>query len=308
MNNYITLFLKGIAMGAANVIPGVSGGTIAFITNVYEELIDSLKSFDLKALKLLMGFKIAELLEHINFKFLSVLFAGVFVSILSLGKLLKYLFENHQVLVWAFFFGLIVASVYFVGKTVSKWNITSILMLIIGTAIAGSIAFLSPATENDAVFYLIICGVVAISSMLLPGLSGSFVLILLGNYQLLFLKAVPEMNFKVLLPVAVGCVIGLLGLSHGISYLLKNFKDATIAILTGFILGSLLIIWPWKNEVFLKDNLGEFIIKKGEKVIQTYEWFLPDWGSTQTLLAIGLMVVGGVIIYWLEVLGEKKTA
>ena len=295
-------------MGAANVIPGVSGGTIAFITNIYEELIDSLKSFDLKALKLLMRFKIADLLTHINFKFLVVLFSGVFVSILSLGKILKYLFANHQVLVWAFFFGLIVASVYFVGKTVSRWNFTSLLMLLIGTAIAGSIAFLSPATENDAVLYLIICGVVAISSMLLPGLSGSFVLILLGNYQLIFLKAVPEMNLKVLMPVAVGCIVGLLGLSHGISYLLKNFKDATIAVLTGFILGSLLIIWPWKNEVFLKDTLGEFIIKKGEKVIQTYEWFLPDWGATQTLLAIGLMVFGGIIIYWLEVLGEKKTA
>ena len=303
---YFALFLKGVAMGAANVIPGVSGGTIAFITNIYEELIDSLKSFDLQALKLLASFKIKELLVHINFNFLLAVFAGAILTIFGLGSLLKGLFSHYPVLIWAFFFGLIVASVYFVGKTVGKWNTVNVIMLFLGTAVAVAISFLNPAQENDAFMYLLLCGVIAIASMILPGLSGSYILILLGNYQLVFLKAVPDINFKILAPVAIGAGLGFIALSRVISFLLKKFKDQTIAVLTGFILGSLLIIWPWKSEVYLKDSSGQFILKKGEKIIQSYDWFMPEWADPQTLMAIGLMIAGAAVIYWIETLGSKS--
>ncbi|MFW5759568.1 MAG: DUF368 domain-containing protein [Cyclobacteriaceae bacterium] len=306
IKDYLLLFFKGVGIGAANVIPGVSGGTIAFITNIYEELIDSLKSIDLKAVKLTFGFKVKELSQHINLPFLIAVFLGVAISILSLGKLLDYLFNVYPVQVWSFFFGLILASIFFVGKRIKIWNAVVIFMLLLGTAIAVYISFLKPASENENFIYLILCGVVAISSMLLPGLSGSFVLILLGNYHLLFLKAIPDFNLKIIMPVGIGAVIGFVGLSHLIAFVLKKFYDATIAILTGFILGSLLIIWPWKHAIYLEDELGSYVIKDGEKVIQSYEHFIPQITEAGTLIAIGLMLLGIVAVWLIESFGEKQ--
>ena len=304
---FLLLFFKGIGVGAANVIPGVSGGTIAFITNIYEELIDSLKSLDLKAVRLLVTFKVMEFSRHINFPFLLVLFAGVLISVVSLGKLLDYLFRHFPVHVWAYFFGLILASVFFVGKKIEKWNFGSVAMLVIGTAIAVTISFLRPASENAGFIYLTICGIVAMSSMLLPGLSGSFVLILLGNYQLIFLQAVPDFQIDILIPIVLGCIIGLVALSHFISFILKKFRDGTIALLTGFILGSLLIIWPWKNEIYLKDQLGNFVIKEGEKVIQNYERYMPDLAIAGNIIAVALIFLGIISVWLIEKTGEKKT-
>jgi putative membrane protein len=306
IKDYLLLFFKGVGIGAANVIPGVSGGTIAFITNIYEELINSLKSLDVKAVKLTFGFQVKELSRHINLPFLVAVFVGVALSILSLGKLLDFLFNVYPVQVWSFFFGLILASIFFVGKRIEKWNATTIIMLLLGTAVAVFISFMKPASENDNFFYLIICGVVAISSMLLPGLSGSFVLILLGNYRLLFLKAIPDFNLKVIIPVAIGSLIGFVALSHLIAYVLKKFHDATLAVLTGFILGSLLIIWPWKHAIFLEDDLGNVVIKDGEKVIQSYEHFIPQITETGTLIAIALMLLGIASVWLIESFGEKQ--
>ena len=305
---FLLLFFKGIGVGAANVIPGVSGGTIAFITNIYEELIDSLKSLDFKAVRLLFTFRVMELSRHINLPFLIVLFAGVFISIISLGKILDFLFHHYPIHVWAYFFGLILASVFFVGKKIDTWNFASVIMLIIGTAIAVSISFLRPASENANFIYLTICGIVAMSSMLLPGLSGSFVLILLGNYQLIFLQAVPEFQVDVLIPIAIGCIIGLVALSHFISYILKKFRDGTIALLTGFILGSLLIIWPWKDEIYLKDQLGNFVIKDGEKVIQNYERYMPDLSLMSNIIAVVMIIIGIISVWLIERMGEKKAS
>jgi putative membrane protein len=289
------LFLKGMAMGAANVIPGVSGGTIAFITNIYEELIKSLKSFDMVSVRLLASFRFRSLARHVNLRFLLVLFSGVFLSILTLGRLLKYLFENFPVFVWSFFFGLILASVYFVGKYISRWNAGSLLSLILGAVIAIVIAYMNPANENPNFLYLILCGVIAMASMLLPGLSGSFVLILLGNYQLIFLEAVPDFNLRILIPVAVGSVIGFVLLSRLISYLLDNFRNSTIGLLTGFILGSLIIIWPWKNPVYLMDGAGELILKNGKPVVESYDWFRPDLLNSETWIA-GIFILLGVVV------------
>ncbi|MBW8048785.1 MAG: DUF368 domain-containing protein [Cytophagales bacterium] len=302
--HYLILAFKGMAMGAANVIPGVSGGTIAFITGIYETLIDSLKSFDMQAVKLLAGGKIARLSKHINLEFLLAVFIGIAISIISLAKLLEWLFENHPVLLWSFFFGLILASVFFVGKTIGKWSVGVFLMLVTGTAIAAGISLFNPAGENHNTVYLFICGIAAISSMIVPGLSGSFVLLLMGNYMLV-LTSITELNMVVLIPFALGCVFGLLAFSHLLSYVFKHYKEGTIAILTGFILGSLSILWPWKNEIYLKDEYGNSILRHGEPLVQSYQWFIPDL-SGATLVAVALMIIGVLTIWGIEKFAEQK--
>lgn len=305
MKQSVFLFLKGVAIGAANVIPGVSGGTIAFITGIYETLINSLKSIDLTAVRLLIGFKFSEFASHINFRFLFILFFGIGVSLVTLGKLADYLFEHYNVWVWSFFFGLIAISVYSVSKEVKKWTPVTILLFLLGTATALALAYIKPANENDSTYYLVICGVIAMASMILPGLSGSFVLILLGNYQLIMLKAAPELSFRILLPVALGAVVGFLILSRGISYLLKNFYDQTIALLAGFILGSLVIIWPWKQPEFLMNDAGIPILKKGEKIVQGYDWFLPEI-NMEFFISIALMVAGILLVLGIEHIAKSS--
>lgn len=305
MRKDILLLLKGAAMGAANVIPGVSGGTIAFITGIYEELIFTIKSFNLKALQLLAGFRFQAFFAHINLRFLIALFAGIGISIVSLGKLLKFLFESYPVHIWAFFFGLIMASVYFVGKIVEKWNTATIFSLLIGTGIAVSLAFFKPADENEAMFYLFLCGVAAAASMILPGLSGSFVLILMGNYELIFLEAVPEFDMKIVLPVVAGAAIGIVILSQLIGYILEHYQNPTLAMLAGFILGSLLIIWPWKDPVYLHNEQGKVVVKDGEKVISSYERFMPDPANPETWLAAGFMILGILAVWYIEKSAKK---
>ncbi|MCW3785439.1 DUF368 domain-containing protein [Plebeiibacterium sediminum] len=295
---FISNIFKGMAMGAANVIPGVSGGTIALITGIFERLIDAIKSFDLKAINLLFKGKFKELIQHIDLWFLVSVFLGVGVAIVSLARLFKFLFENYPVYIWAFFFGLVLASVYFVGKSVQKWNLSSIISFIIGSAIAISISVLTPASENSSMIYLFICGIVAICSMIIPGLSGSFVLILMGNYQLVMINAVSEFNMKVLLPVAAGAGIGLIGFSHFLSWLLKKYHNQTIAMLTGFVLGSLGILWPWKET--LTQTFGEKVKTIG------YDWFMPK-ADSEFLFAVVFIILGIASIWLTETLGSKKS-
>lgn len=293
--------LKGAGMGAANVIPGVSGGTIALITGIFEELIDSIKAFDLKALKLLFTGKLAEFVRHINLWFLVAVFLGVAISIISLAKLLEYLFAHYPVYVWAFFFGLILASVYFVGRTVKHWNVSVWISLIIGTAVAIAISVLNPASENDHFLYLVICGVVAVCSMILPGLSGSFVLILLGNYELVMIHAVSNFRFDILIPVVIGAAAGLILFSHFLSWVFKKYRDQTISLLTGFILGSLAILWPWKNPVYKLDAAGQMVTKSnGEMVITGYERFIPENINAEVLYALLYAIIGIIIIWAIE--------
>jgi len=301
MKKYLNLFTKGLAMGAANVIPGVSGGTVALITGIFEKLIDSIKSFDLTALKLLLSGKFRQLAKHINLDFLLAVFAGVAISILTLARLFDFLFKSYPIYIWSFFFGLILASVYFIGKTVEKWRLSAVISLIVGTAFAFSVSVLSPASENSSLLYLFICGIVAACSMILPGLSGSFVLILLGNYQLVMIDSINELNLMVLLPVVVGAVVGLLAFSHVLSWVFKKFKDQTIALLTGFILGSMGILWPWKHPVYKLDAIGNILLKKsGEKVVSGYDWYIPETWSTAVIVAVVLMIAGIFTIYLLE--------
>tara|TARA_B100000809_G_scaffold242107_1_gene265898 strand:- start:30 stop:899 length:870 start_codon:yes stop_codon:yes gene_type:complete len=289
-----------MAMGIANVIPGVSGGTIALITEIYEELINSLKSFDLKALKLLISLDIKRFIQHTNFYFLLAVFGGSVASVFSIANLFKFLFTNYPILIWAFFFGLIVASVYFVGKRVKRWKIQSIIALVVGTAIAISLSFITPATENSNLLFVFICGIIGISGMMLPGLSGSFILILMGNYELLMVTAITELNYLLAIFI-IGSAVGLMSFSHALAWVLKHYKDATLALLTGFILGSLNIIWPWKK-------IAESMIIDGKEKVLEYHWYFPNITEKETLIAFALIVFGIVVVWGLESFSSKKAA
>jgi len=280
-------------MGIANVIPGVSGGTIALITGIYEDLINSLKSFDTKSLKLITSIDILGFIKHTNLYFLIAVFGGSIFSVFSIASLFKYLFIHYPILIWAFFFGLIIASIYFVGKRITHWNTATIISLIIGTLIAISLSFMTPASENDNLFFVFICGIIGISGMMLPGLSGSFILILMGNYELLMVTAVTELNILLLSVFFLGSAFGLMSFSHILSWVFKHYKNQTLSLLTGFILGSLSIIWPWKE-------VAESIIIKGKEKIIAYNWYIPNELNTETTLATLLIVVGILSVYALE--------
>ncbi len=296
MNNDIGIFLKGLGMGAANVIPGVSGGTIALITGIYERLINAIKSCDLQATKLFFNGEFTGVWTHIDGRFLTALLGGVAVSIFSLAKLFEYLLENYERYTMAFFFGLILLSLFYVSKRISSWTISTWLALLAGTAIAVGIALLAPASENASFWYVFACGVVAISSMILPGLSGSFVLIIMGNYALV-LGAVSSLSFNILLPMILGCAFGLVAFSHILSWVFKHFENQTLALMTGFVLGSLVVIWPWKTAVMqtiARDG------KPAKEVVSSYEWAIPSLQQSDTWICALLMLAGAASIALME--------
>lgn len=307
MKELFAIFLKGAAMGAANVIPGVSGGTVAFITGIYERLINALKNLDGGALKLLFAGCFRDLSAKIDFPFLAALGLGVVVSILTFAEILKYLFANHAVYVWSFFFGLIVASVYFVGKQVKAWSLGTVFALLVGAAIAVGVALLKPASENDNVVYLFLCGIIAMASMIIPGISGSFVLLLLGNYQLIMIESVSKLKslepeaFSILIPVGAGAVFGMIVLSHFLAWIFRRFHNHAVSLLTGFVAGSLLVIWPWK-EAIVSTFEAAGVVK--EKVIG-YDWFLPVAEMT-TFIALGIMGLGVLLVWVMEKYGAVK--
>ena len=312
MRKYLFLFLKGFGMGAANVIPGVSGGTIALITGIYQELISTLKSFNIKSIKLLFAFKYKEFFSHINLNFLIVLFSGAIAGIVSLGKFFKWvinlervdqgqsILHGYEPVLFALFFGLILASVYFVGITIQKWTFSTLVSALTGCAVAALLVLVKPSSESDDVLYLFLCGAIAMSSMLLPGLSGSFVLILMGNYYLIMIDSVQNFEVRVLAIVILGAVLGFVILSRLISYLLEKHKDVTLSSLTGFIFGSLAMIWPWKTILRAKILKGNEV----KEVIIGYEnWVLPSNNSFDILL-ISFIVVGFFTVFGFEKLGH----
>lgn len=309
MKEPVVLFLKGLAMGAANVIPGVSGGTIALITGIFERLINAIKSLNLHAAKLILSGRFSEFARKVDFWFLVSVFLGVGVAIFSLARVFEFLFLNYPVYIWSYFFGLILASVYFVGATVERWGLWVVISFLAGAAFALAITFMRPAAENRDFFYLILSGVVAVCSMILPGLSGSFVLILMGNYHLVAIEAINNLDLSILFPVLLGMVFGLIAFSHILSWLLRTFKNETLGLLTGFILGSLGVIWPWKEAIYLTNPAGEIIIKEGKKLVERYEIVLPEQFGTGELFAIIIMLVGVATIWLLEkhaLVKEKK--
>ncbi|HJN05031.1 MAG TPA: DUF368 domain-containing protein [Bacteroidales bacterium] len=291
MRSYFIFILKGMAVGLANIIPGVSGGTIALITGIFERLINAIKSFGITTLTLLIKGKFKAFAEKTDLYFLISLFVGVIISLVAIAHIFGLLFEKYPVFIWSFFFGLILASVYFVGKTITNWKISVVISFIVGTIIAILFAFFSPASQDDNFFYLILCGVVAVCSMILPGLSGSFVLILMGNYQLVAIDAINNRDINILLPVLIGAIIGLVTFSHIIAWVFKKYKDQTIGVLTGFILGSLVIIWPWK--IPIEKMFGDKLKPIG------YDYFLPELNS-EFSIAILIMTFGVLSIWIME--------
>ncbi len=298
LKQYIIIAIKGMAMGIANVIPGVSGGTIALITGIFERLINAIKSFDIKAVKLLFKGDFKGFAQYTDLAFIVSLFIGVGVAIIGIAKLFEYLFEFYPVYLWSFFFGLILASIYFVGRTIGKWTLGVIISFTIGASLAITMTFMTPASQSENPIYLVACGVVAICSMILPGLSGSYVLILMGNYQLVAIEAISNMRFDILIPVGIGAGIGLVAFSHLLSWLFKKFKDITIAVLTGFILGSLGIIWPWKNAIEQSFS--------GKIKVIGYDYFIPELNNEFFIAFV--IIISGIASIWLMELkaGEKE--
>lgn len=241
-------------MGAADVIPGVSGGTIAFITGIYDDLIGSLNSINKTALQLFFSGRFKDFWKHINGNFLLSLFCGILISVLSLAGLMHYLLENHPIQTWAFFFGLIVASSIFILRGIDGWNLKTILFLVFGVILGIVVCTLSPTTTPDALWFIFLSGAIAICAMILPGISGSFILLILGKYQYIMStisgltsgEAIGE-NLLVLCVFAVGAVCGILAFSRFLHWLLGKYNKETLIVLAGFIIGSLVKVWPWSN-------------------------------------------------------------
>ena len=329
--DYLIISFKGIAMGAADAVPGVSGGTIAFISGIYEELIFSISNVNLSLFKTLFTKGIKAFWKQANGNFLTALLLGIIVSFVSFMRLAKYLLEHHPVLIWSFFFGLIVASIYFVGKQITKWNLAVIVSLIIGACIAFYITTLPALATNNNPWFLFLAGAIAICAMILPGISGSFILIILGAYKTLS-DALHDFDIKKIIIFATGALIGLLSFSRVLKWLFKHYHNITLALLTGFIFGSLNKVWPWKRTVsVMVDETGEIlpfsqvsnlgtlsVFQKQTNEFDTYKTVLEesvyafnyseinDYIYPQTMPAIALMILGFLTIFILEKLGSKK--
>jgi len=299
--DYLIISFKGLAMGAADAVPGVSGGTIAFISGIYEELINTISNVNASLFKTLFHKGLKSFWQQLNGNFLVALLTGIIISFVSFMRLAKYLLEHHPILIWSFFFGLIIASIYFVGKQVTKWNLATIVSFIVGATIAFFISKLPTLGTNENSWFLFFAGAIAICAMILPGISGSFILIILGAYKTLS-NAIHDLDIKHLLIFISGTIVGLLSFSHVLKWLFKHYHNITLAVLTGFILGSLNRVWPWKNTLTWHTN------SEGIKTPLIQESISPMAfnGNNQLTWAIILMVLGFLTIFILEKLGSKK--
>ena len=323
----IFLVIKGLGMGAANKVPGVSGGVVAFVAGFYEEFIYSLQKINRKAFKLLFNGRFNSFYRYINGRFLALLFLGMIISYFSVSKILDYLIYHFELYVWSVFFGMIIGSIYYISRDFKGWWGKTFAALIFGTVIGVSVSFLDPATENDNLLFVFFCGMISVSGMTLPGFSGSFILILLGNYVLLLVDSVNALYdtmldivsgdfsfidnvyrirmLKVLGVFTLGSFAGLVTFSHILSYVLKHFRNITLSLLMGFIIGSLGVVWPWKNTIFKTADDGSLLLdSRGEKIIENYNRYMPELNS-DTYYAIGFIVLGILIVLWLEWYGQK---
>ncbi|MCH2194892.1 DUF368 domain-containing protein [Kordia sp.] len=304
--DYLIITLKGLAMGAADVVPGVSGGTIAFISGIYEELITSINNINFGLLKTLRKDGVNAAWKQLNGNFLVALILGIGISILSLAKLIKSLLNTEPILLWSFFFGLVIASILFIGKEIKQWDWKAILGFTLAAVLAYYITTLPGSTENiSSTWFMFIAGALAICAMILPGISGAFILVLLGAYEPV-LAAIDGRDVKLIAIFAVGAIVGLLLFSKLLKWLFNNYKNLTFAILTGFILGSLNKIWPWKQVLTTRPN------SHGEQVPFLEKSILPNTfenlglGEPKLLFAIGLMVIGFLTIFIMEKLATGK--
>lgn len=302
IKDFIVIGLKGMAMGAADVVPGVSGGTIAFISGIYEELLSSISNVNLSLLQTLKkeGFKAAW--KQLNGNFLLSLFVGVFVSVVTLAKAIKWLLEHQPILLWSFFFGLVLASIIYIAKQITKWNVISLIVLVLGAALAYYITTLNPlVSENSSPLFMFLAGAIAICAMILPGISGAFILVLLGAYKPI-LAAVNDRDFKIIALVGAGAIVGLLTFSRILKWLFANYKNYTLAVLTGFIIGSLNKIWPWKETLTWRVNSHGIKVPFNQQSVSPFSFD----GESQLLLAGILAIIGFSLILLLEKLAVKK--
>lgn len=289
ISDYIVLAVKGVCMGAADVIPGVSGGTIAFLTGIYAELINSIKSINGAALKKLLSFDIAGFWRSINGNFLISVFAGILISVFSLAKLMQYLLVHHPVEVWSFFFGLIVASAIYVLREVDKWKLSYVISAVFGIAAAAWICMVTPGETTDALWFVFVSGMIAICAMILPGISGSFILLLMGKYAFI-MKALTDFDIPVIVVFGLGALIGIIAFSHFLSWLLSRFYMQTICVLSGFMIGSLIKVWPWKQ--VLGDGFDRPVLPS------VYE--METGNSSELAYAVLFGVIGVALVFTIE--------
>jgi putative membrane protein len=300
LKQYFVITLKGIAMGAADVVPGVSGGTIAFISGIYEELISSINQVSLKSLKLLKTEGFASMWKSVNGNFLISLLLGIAISVITLAKIIRHLLETQPILIWSFFFGLVLASIFYVAKQIARWNFGAIFLLLLGAFIAYFITTLTPQNAAISYPYLFLSGALAICAMILPGISGSYILLLLGVYKPV-LDAIHDKDFKVIGTLMLGAIVGLLSFSRLLKWLFDNYQNLTLAALTGFIIGSLNKIWPWK--VIMQSEMIDGKLKiLQEKSISPMNFE----GDNQIIYALILASIGFLFIIFLEKLAVKK--
>ncbi len=302
-SRYIVLALKGCAMGMADVVPGVPGGTIAFISGIYEELLDSIRSVDASALRLLLRFRLAEFWRHINGRFLLPVLLGIAVAIFSLARLMTYLLTNHPIGIWSFFFGLIVASALLVARQIGRWDWRTVLAFAVGAAAAWWITVATPAETPDDWWFVMLSGAIAICAMILPGISGAFILLLLGKYQYI-MHAVGEFDIPVIAVFVIGAAAGIISFSHLLSWLLKHWHDVTVAVLMGFMVGSLNKVWPWKEtvETYLDSHGVAQPLVQNNIAPGTFEQLT---GQPSLLVqAILLGIVGFLVIYGIELVAR----
>jgi uncharacterized membrane protein len=323
----IFLVLKGIAMGLANKIPGVSGGVVAFVAGFYEEFIYSFKRINKTALKFLISGRFKSLYRYINGQFLFLLILGIIISFFSVSKILDFLLKDYEIQVWSCFFGMIIGSIYYINKDFEGvWTKTSRTALIVGALLGISISFFDPATENSNLLFVFMCGIISVSGMTLPGLSGSFIMMLMGNYVLLLVDSVNSLYdtfadifvgdfsfinnperihlLKVLVAFTLGSVTGLVTFSNLLSYLIKHFKKVTYASILGFIIGSLGVVWPWKHKVFAMQNGNYLIDRNGNHIVATYKRYLPEL-SNDTYWAVFYIFIGILLVLGLEWYGAR---
>ena len=299
---YIIISLKGMAMGAADVVPGVSGGTIAFISGIYEELLNSISSFNFSLINVFKNEGFKSVWIKVNGNFLVSLFVGILISVLSLAKLIESMLENHPIVIWSFFFGLVLASIIYIGKQITKWTKGSVLCLILGAILAFYITTLNPMVSvNSSPWFLFFAGMIAICAMILPGISGSFILVLLGAYKPV-LNALNTKDFVSIIIFLVGAVLGLLSFSRILKWLFSTYKNYTLATLTGFIIGSLNKIWPWKETISWRTNSKGMEVPFNTASVSPFSFE----GDNQLLISIFLMLIGFGLIILLEKLAIKK--
>ena len=307
MTNYLLLALKGCAMGMADVIPGVSGGTIAFISGIYTELIESIKKLGGPSLRLLATLRLREFWREINGNFLAAVFVGILVAVFSLARAMTYLLEHHPIEIWAFFFGLIVASALLVARDVTRWNAASVVSLLCGIAVAWWITVASPSQTPETWWFILLSGAIAICAMILPGISGAFILLLMGKYQFI-LNAVSSFDIGILALFATGAVAGLVSFSHVLSWLLRRYHDVTISLLMGFMVGSLNKVWPWKEtlESYFDSHGAAHPLVERNVLPATFTELTGT--EAQVGWAVALCACGFLLIWGIEYVGNRIAA